>query len=199
MAQYSTLATIVAVLTFPSIVSAQPETRNSVSALSGNAAASICDAQCVRNNAERATNVCVGRIENEAPGDYDWLQRPVGGIFKEADTGKADAPSIARYRGDSIRFLSPQREWVRAIYECGFDAEKQQVSYVRIRFGVLGKPSAVPVAPQQARAPQVAPNQTQVATAQATPVVSAPTSDRRQVGEIDEVSVLQIKPSVKAR
>ncbi|WP_331288858.1 MULTISPECIES: hypothetical protein [Methylobacteriaceae] len=147
---------------------------------------------------------CAPRIEAEAPGDYEWLLRPYGSIFQEADTPEIKAPTIVRYRGDSIRFLSPQKEWVRAIYECGFDASRQQVAYVRIQLGVRGKVSAVPVLPApppQARLPQAIPSQTASGQPQAAkpPQPAAPTSDRRRVGEFDEVSVFQVKPSAKPR
>lgn len=164
----------------------------------GGAASTIrCDAQCVRANVERAAFACVPKIEHEAPGDYDWIFRPAGGLFKEADTATPEAPAIARYRGDSVRFLSPQKEWVRAIYECGFDTTKQDVSYVRIKLGVLGKPSAIPQIPApapQARAPQATPG-----SAPAAQVALAPTSDRRHVGEMDQVTVLQVNPSLRVR
>lgn len=165
----------------------------------------VCDANCIRSNADRAVQACAPRIEAEAPGDYDWLIRPYGSIFQEADSPEQTTSVVARYRGDSIRFLSPQKEWVRAIYECGYDTTKQEVSYLKVKLGVLGKANAVPVlltpSPAlQARAPAVGSKQPasrpQTATA-AQP--SAPTVDRRRVGEPNDVSVLQIKSPPGAR
>ncbi|BDL41804.1 hypothetical protein MSPGM_43940 [Methylorubrum sp. GM97] len=174
------------------------------------AQAPVCNNACIRGNADRAVQACAPRVEAQAPGDYDWLMRPYGSIFQEADSPEQPTSPVVRYRGDSIRILSPQREWVRAIYECGYDTAKQEVAYVNVRVGVLGKASAVPVLPTpapQARARQTVPAQPASpaqptagqaqAASPAQPV--APTSDRRRVGEMDEVSVLQIKPSSKAR
>ena len=166
-----------------------------------------CDVACVRGSAERAVQVCAPRIEAEAPGDFEWLVRPYGTIFQQADAPDQAASPIARYRGDSIRFLSPQKEWVRAIYECAFDTSKGQAVQVRVRLGVLGKASAVPPVPAppqaQVQAPQAAPGPAakgQAApAAAAAPAAGAPTSDRRKVGEVDDVSVLQVKPRKDGR
>ncbi|WP_162561235.1 hypothetical protein [Methylobacterium terrae] len=135
-----------------------------------------CDAGCVRANADRAVQACAPRIEAEAPGDYEWLLRPYGSIFQEADTPEQASSTVVRYRGDSIRFLSPQKEWLRAIYECGFDAGTRQVAYVRVRIGVLGKRSAVPVAAAAPapRAPAAAPAATPAATPAAKPAAPGP-------------------------
>lgn len=170
----------------------------------GASAPPACDAACIRGNADRAVQACAPRIEAEAPGDFEWLMRPYGSIFQQADAPEQSTSSVVRYRGDSIRFLSPQKEWIRAIYECGYDTARQQITSVRVKLGVLGKANAVPVLPAplpQARIPQAAPAHTasaQVQTAKP-PQPAAPTSDRRRVGELDEVSVLQVKPSAKLR
>jgi hypothetical protein len=160
-------------------------------------------------NADRAVQACAPRIEAEAPGDYDWLFRPYGGIFQEADTPEAATPTVVRYRGDSIRFMSPQREWVRAIYECGYDAAKQQVAYVRVRLGVIGKASAVPAVPPQAARPSASAPQASArpapppasgpAQSSVNPAASAatPTVNLRLVGEPSPVDVRQVSPRAK--
>lgn len=165
-----------------------------------------CDAACIRSNADGAVQACAPRIEAEAPGDFEWLMRPYGSIFQQANAPEQPTSPIVRYRGDSIRFLSPQKEWVRAIYECGYDTVRQQVTSVRVQLGVLGKANAVPVLPApQGRLSQggSAPALGQTASAQAQaakpPQPTAPASDRRRVGELDEVSVIQVKPSAKSR
>lgn len=166
----------------------------------------VCGSDCVRSNADRAIQACAPRIEAEAPNDFDWITRPYGGIFQEADTPDSVAPTVVRYRGDSIRFLNGQREWTRIIYECGWDAVVARISYVRIRVGRLGKPKAVVSAPalrstgiekspSVARLPMTAPS---AAPATTSPV--APTLDRKKVGEPTLVEVRQVlSPAAAAR
>ncbi|MCX4197760.1 hypothetical protein OMR07_21320 [Methylobacterium organophilum] len=101
-------------------------------------AAPGCDATCVRANNELASQICAPRIEAQAPTDFEWVSRPFAKIFQQAEAPEGGA-TVVRYRGDSIRFLSPAKEWVRVTYECGFDAAKRSVDYVRVR---LGRPSA---------------------------------------------------------
>jgi hypothetical protein len=98
-----------------------------------------CDATCVRANAEKAAALCARRIEAQAPDDFEWITRPFTGIFQQAEPSTG-AESIATYRGDSIRFMSPGKEWVRVSYECAFDVEQAVVSAVRVRRGRLDKP-----------------------------------------------------------
>lgn len=171
------------------------------------AQAVACDSACIRGNMDRAVQACAPRVEAEAPGDYDWLIRPYGSIFQEADSPEQPSSAVVRYRGDSIRFLNPQKEWVRAIYECGYDTAKQQVVSLRVRLGVIGKVNPVPVLPApkpQARAPQpppgpAAPGPAAPGQAQPPAPATAPTVDRRRVGEPNDVSVLQIKSPPGAR
>lgn len=181
---------------------AQPMTQppmppSSVSAKSPQSAQAVaCNNACIRGSMERAVQACAPRVEAEAPGDYDWLMRPYGSIFQEADSPDQPSSTIVRYRGDSIRFLSPQKEWVRAIYECGYDTGKQEVSYLRVRLGVLGKANPVPVLPglkPQASGPQPPLKPAAPVQAQAPGPAPAPTIDRRRIGEPSDVSVLQIK------
>lgn len=107
-----------------------------------------CDAGCVRANSEAAAQLCAPRVEAEAPTDFEWVSRPFAKIFQQAEAPEG-ASTLVRYRGDSIRFLSPQKEWVRVTYECGFDAGKRAVEYVRVRLGRLDK--AAPGAQGQAQ------------------------------------------------
>ncbi|WP_234827042.1 hypothetical protein [Rhodopseudomonas palustris] len=96
----------------------------------------------MRANNEKASAICARRIEAQAPGDFEWISRPFAGIFQQADPSKPDN-AIVNYRGDSIRFLSPQKEWVRVSYECAFDAERGTVVGVRVRPGRLDQPLAL--------------------------------------------------------
>ena len=102
-----------------------------------------CDANCVRGFNDRAAQACAPQIEAQAPIDFDWLQRPFGGIFQQGDTPDAEHPAI-RYRGDSIRFQSPQKEWVRVSYECSYDPVRQKIVSVTVRLGRLDRPAAPP-------------------------------------------------------
>jgi hypothetical protein len=103
------------------------------------AAASKCDAVCVRANSERAAQACARPIEAQAPIDFEWLTRPFAGLFQEAEPADDKTP-VVRFRGDSIRFLNPKKEWVRVTYECAFDPEQKRVVSVRVRPGRLGLP-----------------------------------------------------------
>ncbi|QGY03801.1 hypothetical protein MMSR116_19300 [Methylobacterium mesophilicum SR1.6/6] len=136
-----------------------------------------------------AGQLCAPKIEAEAPTDYEWVSRPFAKIFQQAEAPEG-ADAVVRYRGDSIRFLSPQKEWVRVTYECGFDAAKRSVSYVRVRLGRLDRPEApegqartqaqpVPQAQQQARAAQ------------------QPAPKRVLPSEPNEIEIRQVKPSRK--
>jgi hypothetical protein len=66
-----------------------------------------CDAECVKNNLNKAAVACARPIEAQAPFDFDWLTRPFATLFQQADQSSGE-DSIVRYRGDSIRFMSPQ-------------------------------------------------------------------------------------------
>jgi hypothetical protein len=116
-----------------------------------------CGADCVRANTEKAAQACARPIEAQAPIDFDWMTRPFTGLFQEADPSD-DKTAVVVYRGDSIRFLTPQKEWVRVTFECAFDAEKGQLVGVRVHPGRIGRPL-----PQQVvAAPRPAPTGKQV-------------------------------------
>lgn len=117
-----------------------------------------CDAACLRANLEKAAQACARPIEAQAPIDYEWITRPFAALFDEADpSGPSD--SIVSYRGDSIRFLTAQKEWVRVSYECAYDVAAQKLVRLNVRPGRLGRPQQQAVAapaPRAAAAPQTA-------------------------------------------
>jgi hypothetical protein len=148
-----------------------------------------CDAGCVRSSAERASQVCASRIENEAPFDFEWLTRPYGGIFQEADPPAAGG-MIVRYKGDSIRFMNPQREWVRITYECSFNAATQRVEGVVVRIGRLNGRGLPPAAGNAGRVAANGPQQG------APPIPAAPPVKRKpRPGEPSSIEILQVTPS----
>lgn len=150
--------------------------------------ASGCDAACVRANNEIASQMCAPKVEAEAPTDYEWVSRPFAKIFQQAEAPEGTA-TVVRYRGDSIRFLSPQKEWVRVTYECGFDAAKKSVAYVRVRLGRLDKAEAPPP-PNRPPQPQPVPQAQQQAL---NPQPAAP--KRILPSEPSEIEVRQVRPS----
>jgi hypothetical protein len=105
------------------------------------ATAQECDALCVRRNADVAAQACVPLIEAKAPLDYDWLSRPFGGMFTQAE--KPGPDGIIRYRGDGIRVLTAQNQWLRHAYQCSYDPVKRQIVAVDLRPGRLVPPADV--------------------------------------------------------
>lgn len=103
------------------------------------ASAPKCDAGCVKANMDKAAQACARPIETRAPTDYEWLTRPFASLFQEADQSSAEN-AVVVYRGDSIRFLTAQKEWVRVSYECAFDVATQRIVDVRVRPGRLDQP-----------------------------------------------------------
>ncbi|WP_148287837.1 hypothetical protein [Rhodopseudomonas sp. B29] len=99
-----------------------------------------CDTACVRRNADSAAQACVPLIEARAPLDYDWLSRPFGGMFTQAEQPGSDG--VVRYRGDSIRVLV-QNQWLRHAYECAWDPMNGRIVGVQLRPGRLVPPAAV--------------------------------------------------------
>ena len=149
-----------------------------------------CDAGCVRSSAERASQVCAPRIENEAPFDFEWLTRPYGGIFQEADPPAAGG-MIVRYKGDSIRFMNPQREWVRITYECSFNAATQRVEGVVVRLGRLNGRGLPPATGNAGRVAATGPQQVSPP-----PIPAAPPVKRKpKPGEPSSIEILQVNPS----
>lgn len=150
---------------------------------------SSCDAACVRAGAERASQSCSPRIENEAPFDFEWLTRPYGGIFQEADPPAAGS-AVVRYKGDSIRFMSPQREWVRITYECAFNSATQRVEGVTVRLGRLNG-RGLPPNPQGGRVATAPPQP----GGPAAPVALPPPKRKPKPGEPNSIEILQVNPT----
>jgi hypothetical protein len=114
----------------------------------GTAAPPRCDANCVRNNAEQASNVCAPKIAAQSPPDFDWNARPTQGIFQQADPS-SPADSVVRYRGEAVRFSNERKSWVRLRYECAYDVDARVVVAVNVNAGQLDQPpppTAAPVA-----------------------------------------------------
>jgi hypothetical protein len=109
------------------------------------AAKDMCDADCIRANSEPAAQLCARPIEAQAPIDYEWVDRPYSGFFQEADPA-ADKSGIVIYRGDSIRFLTPRKEWVRMTFECAYDVGSRKLAGVRVIQGRLGQLAPPPQA-----------------------------------------------------
>lgn len=151
-----------------------------------------CDPTCVRANNEIASQMCAPKVEAEAPTDYEWVSRPFAKIFQQAEAPEGTA-TVVKYRGDSIRFLSPQREWVRVTYECGFDAAKKSVAYVRVRLGRLDKPEAPPQ--NQARSQPQPVLQAQQQSLNPQQAQAAP--KRILPSEPSEIEVRQVHPNRK--
>ena len=159
-------------------------------AASGEARPATCDATCVRTSADRASQVCAPRVENEAPFDFEWLTRPYGGIFQEADPPAAGG-MIVRYKGDSIRFMNPQREWVRITYECAFNAATQRVEGVVVRLGRLNGRGLPPPPGNAGRVAAGGPPQ----GAQPLPPAPPPAKRKPKPGEPSSIEILQVNPS----
>ncbi len=98
-----------------------------------------CDANCVRANAAKAADACAPRIESQAPSSFNWMSRPNAGIFQQADPS-SPGDTIVRYRGDSIRFLTADKSWLRVSYECAYDVRAGVVQFVKVRSGSLDQP-----------------------------------------------------------
>jgi hypothetical protein len=163
-------------------------------------AAEACDDICVRRAADFAAQSCVPLIEAKAAVDFDWLSRPFGGMFTQAEKPRGDG--IVRYRGDSIRILT-QNQWLRYAYECAFDPVARKIVSVELRPGRLVPPAAVaqaagaqvglpaPQPPAPAAAGPKAgqpPRQAQAGQAQA---AAAKPKPRRNFGEPSPISITQ--------
>lgn len=131
-----------------------------------------CDANYVRENAAKAAELCAPRIEAQSPEDFDWITRPNPGIFQQADPS-SPSDSIVRYRGDSVRFMSSDKSWLRVSYECGFDVSTKTVSYVHVRSGRLDQPLTQAAAPNKSAAPAT-PSATRVISPTAGGVPTSP-------------------------
>lgn len=156
-----------------------------------------CDVACIRENSDRAARFCAPRIEAQAPIDFEWINRPFGNIFQEAEPSPESAAAV-RYRGDSIRFLSPQREWTRVSYECVFDTAQDKIAAVNVRLGRLNAPAAPPPTAQSGNAsPQQSAPQPQPGQPSGRQPLSAATAANRpktKPGEPSPIDILQVSP-----
>ncbi|MGU3465168.1 hypothetical protein ACLBXO_09955 [Methylobacterium sp. C33D] len=159
-------------------------------------AAPGCDATCVRANNELASQICAPRIEAQAPTDFEWVSRPFAKIFQQAEAPEGGA-TVVRYRGDSIRFLSPAKEWVRVTYECGFDAAKRSVEYVRVRLGRLDKADAPAQPAQQGRASAPAPQPVSPQAQQQAARTGTAAPRKLLPSEPSEIEVRQVNPRIR--
>ncbi|WP_131114545.1 hypothetical protein [Lichenihabitans psoromatis] len=116
--------------TAPIAPPAQTDTRPATAPASG------CDAACVRLNTDHAAQLCAPLIEAQSPTDFDWLNRPVPGIFQQAEPPEGRDFTV-RYRGDVIRFQTPDRDWIRMSYECAYNVETRKVMFLNLRPGRL--------------------------------------------------------------
>ena len=146
----------------------------------GAAAPPRCDANCVRSNALQATEACVPQIAAQSPPDFDWNSRPTQGIFQKADPS-SPADAVVQYRGDTVRFISSQKVWIRVSYECSYDVEARTVVAVNVRAGRLDQPPALPSAPNTSAAAASPPNLSSQALAQAIQQAAAQPAQIQQV------------------
>ncbi len=158
----------------------------------GQAAPPRCDANCVRANAGRASELCAPKIEAKAPSDFDWLTRPSPGIFQQADPS-SPTDAVVRFRGDSVRFMDATKAWVRVSYECAYDVEAQKVTNVIVRAGRLDQAS-VPAQPQVANSAPPAQAAAANTPQQAVPVAVKP---KPRVWEPSPVEIQQQSPYPK--
>ncbi|WP_283192619.1 hypothetical protein [Rhizobium sp. AN80A] len=127
------------------------------------AAGTLCDADCIRSNSETVAQMCARPIEAQAPIDFEWVNRPYASFFQEADPPEGQS-SVVIYRGDSIRFVTPKKEWIRMTFECAYDANAKKLVGVRLKPGRLGQPqpviaSAAPAPPSSKAAQMKQPSQ----------------------------------------
>jgi hypothetical protein len=154
--------------------------------------AAACDDACVRQAADFAAQTCVPLIEAKAPVDSDWLSRPFGGMFTQAE--KPGADGLIRYRGDSIRILT-QNQWLRYAYECAFDPVARKIVSVQLRPGRLVPPAEVAQlagAPVGQPGPQPAQQQAQAGQQGGQP--PPPAKPRPHFGEPSPISITQAHP-----
>ncbi len=149
-----------------------------------------CDAACIRQAVPAAIQACAPAIERQAPSDFEWMSRPAGTIFQQAEP-PTGADAVARFRGDSIRFLSPQGQWVRVTYECDYDTAGQAVRNVKVRLGRIDGKGANEGA---AARPGTAGGQ---AAAQAQAQASPQQPKRLRPSEPSEVEIRQVSPGAR--
>ncbi|WP_096482795.1 hypothetical protein [Methylorubrum populi] len=147
-----------------------------------------CDAACARQAIPAAVQACVPGIERQAPTDFEWMNRPTGTIFQEAEP-PAGADTVVKFRGDSVRFLNPQGQWVRITYECDYDTAGRSVRGVKVRLGRIdGKGANTGAAALPAGSAGAGRGQTGTAPPQAQ-------VKRPRPSEPSEVEIRQVAPS----
>lgn len=154
------------------------------------AAKAGCDANCARQAIPAAIQACVPGIERQAPTDFEWMSRPTGTIFQEAEP-PSGTETVVKFRGDSVRFLNPQGQWVRITYECEYDTAAKSVRGVKVRIGRIdgkGANTAAAALPAGSTGAGRAPAAT---TPQPTPAQVK----RPRPGEPSEVEIRQVAPS----
>ncbi|WFT82564.1 hypothetical protein QA634_12240 [Methylobacterium sp. CB376] len=139
-----------------------------------------------------AVQACAPRIEREAPRDFDWLSRPVGSIFQQA-VPPPERSTVAHFRGDSIRFLDPQGQWVRVTYDCEFDTATRTARGVKVRLGRLDGRGAAPAAGRRSAEPPAPPSPPPQAEAEPRKPV------RLKPREPSAIEIEQVVPSGSAR
>jgi hypothetical protein len=182
----------------PSPVAAQQTkpAANGTPIAANQAAPPQCDANCVRANAPRAAEACAPRIEAQSPSDFDWIMRPTASIFQQADPS-APGDAVVRYRGDSIRFMQADKNWLRVSYECAFDVNSHAVVFVHVRSGRLDQPLGAAVARPPEAAAKTAPPAAPAPMAAASPTLPPPKKPRPHVGEPSRVEIQQQNPNPK--
>jgi hypothetical protein len=129
----------IALLLMPALSSSPASAQSPPTATEIPAVPTACDANCIRANSDVAAQACARPIEAQAPIDFEWVNRPYSSFFQEADPADGQS-SIVIYRGDSIRFLTPGKAWVRMTFECAYDIGARKLAGVRVREGRIGQP-----------------------------------------------------------
>jgi hypothetical protein len=117
------------------------------------------------------------------------------GIFQQADPS-SPSDSVVRYRGDSIRFMAADKNWLRISYECAYDVSAHAVVFVHVRSGRLDQP-LTPSGGHAATAPE--PATTRVAAPAATGAGPAPKKPHPHVGEPSRVEIQQQDPNPRLK
>ncbi|KQQ25388.1 hypothetical protein ASF53_22175 [Methylobacterium sp. Leaf123] len=155
------------------------------------AAKAGCDAACARQAIPAAVQACVPGIERQAPTDFEWMNRPTGTIFQEAEP-PAGTDTVVRFRGDSVRFLNPQSQWVRITYECDYDTAAKSVRSVKVRLGRIDGKGATAAAAALPAGSAGAGRSAAASTGTASPQTQV---KRPRPAEPSEVEIRQVAPA----
>ncbi|WP_238225814.1 hypothetical protein [Methylorubrum aminovorans] len=116
------------------------------------------------------------------------MNRPTGSVFQEAEP-PAGADTVVKFRGDSVRFLNPQGQWVRITYECDYDTAGRSVRGVKVRVGRIdgkGANTSAAVLPAGSGS---------AGRGQAAPAAPQAQVKRPRPSEPSEVEIRQVAPS----